>query len=600
MSDRRTINVGGRVFTVLFPDLVPPLSEQERDDLRESIIRRGVVNAVVVDEADGIIDGINRLEILAEVGATRFDDLVCPLEVKRGLSHDEKEATALDLNTARRQMTRDEITAAKSSRQKRAEVTTLLKRHTDWSNSKIAEIVGVHNQTVANIRLQLESTSEIRKSEVRVGKDGRATETTAIGKKPASDDPPPLPQAVEDDAENDPLAITNDPEPNGHRDDELAPPGRADTRHAEPTDDELDGYQPENDGSDPYDDPDASADDLADDDEPDERHVEPDDGADLNAAESRNDFVTAVNEVLTDDDCDQAANDDKAGREQARERSAARDARRVEALEQAAATAPASQDWRIILGDCVYAMDEIEAGSVRLAFSDSPYNIGWDYGDGADSDRQERSKFVNWCDSWMTGILRTLTPDGSFWCLINDEFAAEIKVRAEHVGFHLRQWLIWYESFGVNCPTKFNRTHRHLFWFVVNPSFFTFNADAVKRPSDRQEKYGDPRAAQGGKTWDSVWGINPVINRVAGTHAEAVPDSPAPVLPQALLRPIVACASDPGDLVLDPFCGNGTLGIAALALGRRFVGIEKRPEIHAIGERQIKAALARLNTQPKE
>ncbi|MDQ3959530.1 MAG: site-specific DNA-methyltransferase, partial [Pseudomonadota bacterium] len=41
-----------------------------------------------------------------------------------------------------------------------------------------------------------------------------------------------------------------------------------------------------------------------------------------------------------------------------------------------------------------------------------------------------------------------------------------------------------------------------------------------------------------------------------------------------LLDRIIRCSSDPGGLVLDPFCGSGTTGIAALGNQRRFVGID--------------------------
>jgi DNA modification methylase len=48
-------------------------------------------------------------------------------------------------------------------------------------------------------------------------------------------------------------------------------------------------------------------------------------------------------------------------------------------------------------------------------------------------------------------------------------------------------------------------------------------------------------------------------------------------LPLALLTAVVGCASDPGDLVLDPFSGSGITGEAALPLGRRYLGFERSP-----------------------
>ena len=40
---------------------------------------------------------------------------------------------------------------------------------------------------------------------------------------------------------------------------------------------------------------------------------------------------------------------------------------------------------------------------------------------------------------------------------------------------------------------------------------------------------------------------------------------------------LVGLASRADDVVLDPFCGSGTTGVAAMRLGRRFIGIEKDP-----------------------
>jgi site-specific DNA-methyltransferase (adenine-specific) len=247
---------------------------------------------------------------------------------------------------------------------------------------------------------------------------------------------------------------------------------------------------------------------------------------------------------------------------------------------------PKSSDWQIICEDCPTGIKNVLPGSVRLVFADPPYNIGINYGSGAKADKLPPTEYHEWCRKWIHALLGCLSSDGSFWLLINDENAAELKIIAEKEGFFLRQWLIWYETFGVNRANGFNRTHRQLFWFVKDPKKFFFDEDAVRRPSDRQAKYNDKRADPEGKTWDDVWGINPPIPRLTGTCKERIEDFPTQ-LPLALLRPIVACASEPGDLVLDPFCGSGTTGEAAIESGRKFAGIEKNKKF-------VEAAHSRL------
>lgn len=61
--------------------------------------------------------------------------------------------------------------------------------------------------------------------------------------------------------------------------------------------------------------------------------------------------------------------------------------------------------------------------------------------------------------------------------------------------------------------------------------------------------------------------------------------------PLPLMLELVSLFTDPGDLILDPFCGSGTTGIAALRLGRRFVGIEKNESMAELARERIQADL---------
>lgn len=64
--------------------------------------------------------------------------------------------------------------------------------------------------------------------------------------------------------------------------------------------------------------------------------------------------------------------------------------------------------------------------------------------------------------------------------------------------------------------------------------------------------------------------------------------------PIDLMVALIRDFTDPGDLVLDPFAGSGTTGVAAIRLGRRFIGWERDPKYHAIAEKRISAAREQL------
>jgi site-specific DNA-methyltransferase (adenine-specific) len=252
----------------------------------------------------------------------------------------------------------------------------------------------------------------------------------------------------------------------------------------------------------------------------------------------------------------------------------------LKAKAEAASTSPEPiGNWQITLGDCLTALAEIAPGTIRLAFADPPYNQGIDYGSGSGADRLSDEDYLAWCQQWMNAVARTLTSDGSFWVLISDEYADHFGLLLRKTGMHRRQWLIWYESFGVCDGGKrsFTRSSRHLFWCVKDARNYVFNEKAVTRPSARQTVYKDKRADPEGRTWDSIWGIDPPLPRLVGTAAERIPGFPTQ-LPVALLLAIVGCASNPGDLVLDPFSGSATTGMAALRLGRSYLGIEKEAQ----------------------
>lgn len=274
------------------------------------------------------------------------------------------------------------------------------------------------------------------------------------------------------------------------------------------------------------------------------------------------------------------------------QRAVARDEKRI-ALETRAeearqAVSPTKPQWNIVIGDCVDVLRTIEPASVRLIFADPPYNIGINYGDHH-NDKMEDEEFIDWCQSWADLSAKALTADGSMWVLIGDEYADFMGIILRDAGLHRRSWIKWYESFGVNTSNNFNRCSRHLFYCVKDKDNFIFNPDAVNRPSDRQAKYGDKRADSNGKVWDNVWGLNPEIPRLVDNSRERIPDFPTQ-LPLALLRAVVGCASEPGDLVLDPFNGSGTTGEASIQLGRRYIGIEKGERFAALAKLRLTAA----------
>jgi site-specific DNA-methyltransferase (adenine-specific) len=65
---------------------------------------------------------------------------------------------------------------------------------------------------------------------------------------------------------------------------------------------------------------------------------------------------------------------------------------------------------------------------------------------------------------------------------------------------------------------------------------------------------------------------------------------------------LVELASRPGDTLLDPFMGSGSTGVAAVGLGRGFLGVEREASWLQVAERRLRSALlqAPLLEAPQE
>jgi site-specific DNA-methyltransferase (adenine-specific) len=240
----------------------------------------------------------------------------------------------------------------------------------------------------------------------------------------------------------------------------------------------------------------------------------------------------------------------------------------------------------VIVGDCRTIMRSFPTMSYDLVFADPPFGIGYEY--DMHDDRMSTAEYHNFTLHWLSSVRRILKPTGSLFVAIGDDYVAHTKTLIDTLGLTLRNWIIWHYTFGVNCRRKFARSHTHILYYSVDPKKFTFNAGAVKIPSARQAKYNDKRAASGGKIPDDVWTEFP---RVCGTFKER--GKHPCQMPQALLERIVRVASNPGDIVLDPFAGSGTTLAAAKKLGRNYCGIE----LSAAYAAEIEKRLASVNCE---
>ena len=78
--------------------------------------------------------------------------------------------------------------------------------------------------------------------------------------------------------------------------------------------------------------------------------------------------------------------------------------------------------------------------------------------------------------------------------------------------------------------------------------------------------------------WTDISLLSPTSNERVGLDTQK---------PVALLKRIIECSTEPGDIVFDPFCGSGTTLVAAQELGRRWIGIENNQSTRLVALRRL-------------
>lgn len=236
------------------------------------------------------------------------------------------------------------------------------------------------------------------------------------------------------------------------------------------------------------------------------------------------------------------------------------------------------------LGDCLEGMAAMADGSVDVVLTDPPYSEGLyartrtNRGHG----RRPNGRPVSKADrTGQNGALAMASLAIGAIDPILDAAAAQFLRLA-------RRWIVVFHDSetGDRWRIAFGDAYvRTGCWAKTDP----MPQVTGDRPAQGFEACTIAYASPGRMRWNG--GGRPAL-WIGGTTkgAERDHNHPCPK-PLWLMELLVRDFTDPGELVLDPFAGSGTTGVACKRLGRRFVGFERDARYHAIAERRL--ALAR-------
>ncbi|MEK7492965.1 MAG: site-specific DNA-methyltransferase, partial [Pseudomonadota bacterium] len=166
-------------------------------------------------------------------------------------------------------------------------------------------------------------------------------------------------------------------------------------------------------------------------------------------------------------------------------------------------------------------------------------------------------------------------------------FLATVFGEMEAAGFRYAQDIVWEKQNGTGFHNdRFRRVHEHAIQFyrgawgdLFRAPQYTQDARAkVVRRKTRPTHTGNIEAGHYVSEDGGPRLVRSVID-VANEHGKAVHPTQKPL---GILAPLIAYSVPPGGLVIDPFMGSGSTGIAAATLGRRWIGAELNPDYIAL------------------
>jgi site-specific DNA-methyltransferase (adenine-specific) len=265
-------------------------------------------------------------------------------------------------------------------------------------------------------------------------------------------------------------------------------------------------------------------------------------------------------------------------------------------------------DSLILQGDALHALCLLPSNSIQCVVTSPPYWGLRDYGiDGQIGLESTLPQFINHLVAIFNDVKQVLRDDGTLWLNIGDGYtsgnrgyrtsdkknpARAMAVRPDTPeglkpkdlqgipwrlafalqddGWYLRSDIVWHKPNAMpeSVKDRPTRAHEYLFMFTKSERYY-YNYESAKELG-LNGKLRNRR---------SVWNVN----------TQAFTEAHFATFPPKLIEPCILASTKPGDYVLDPFFGSGTVGVVCAEHQRQYVGIELHPEYVAMAAKRLSA-----------
>ncbi len=243
----------------------------------------------------------------------------------------------------------------------------------------------------------------------------------------------------------------------------------------------------------------------------------------------------------------------------------------------------------LYLGNALELLKDMEEESVDVIFADPPYflsNDGISCSSGAmvsvNKGNWDKMQYSGYDDKhsfnreWIRSCKRVLRKNGTIWISGSYHNIYSIGMALEQEGFKILNNITWQKTnpapnLACRCFTHSTET---VLWAKKNDKGVShyFNYQLMKEDN-------------GGKQMKDVWtgSVTKPSEKIEGKHPTQKP--------LYLLERIIRASTKEGELILDPFCGSSTTGVAAKRLGRMFIGIDQEEEYLNLSVRRLKSEM---------
>jgi site-specific DNA-methyltransferase (cytosine-N4-specific) len=264
----------------------------------------------------------------------------------------------------------------------------------------------------------------------------------------------------------------------------------------------------------------------------------------------------------------------------------------------------------VVIDDVLTTLRSLPPSLVQTAITSPPYWSLRDYAvPGQLGLEDDPDDYVATMVAVFAEVYRVLRDDGTLWLNIGDSYTSggrtwrapdkknparamatrpptppglkskelvgipwRLAFALQRAGWYVRSEIIWRKPNALPESVKDRPTRSHEYLFLLTKAErYYYDPLAVRESNDRQVR--------------SVWDIN----------TEPLQNVHFATFPTRLVEPCIRLGSRPGDIVLDPFFGSGTVGVVAIELGRPFLGVEINPTYVDVARRRLDQLGGRLD-----